>query len=138
MSAVAFVSAARAMIGAKWSHRARKDWAVDCIGLVVVALEKVGRPVRDQKRYGREAWGDHLMTACQREFGDPVTDWRSGDIALIRWGNTAHMGVVANHPDSGLSIIHAHNVHGVVEQGLSGPIVKCIVAVYRPFPGGEV
>lgn len=133
MSVVQFVESARSMKGAKWRHGARKSWSVDCIGLVVRALEKAHRPVKDQKLYGREVWGEHLREACRVEFGEPVTDYRAGDIALIRWGNTAHMGILADHPDGGISIIHAHNLHGVVEQTYSGPVQKCTVAVFRPF-----
>ncbi len=134
MSAENFIASARAMKGAEWRHAARKDWAVDCIGLVALSLAKAGRPVKDKKVYGREAWGDHLLEACRAEFGEPVQGPCAGDVVLIRWGNTAHMGILANHPDGGVSIIHAHNIHGVVEQTYSGPIKACTIAFFRPFP----
>lgn len=137
MSAAAFVTEARKLKGAAWRHRGRKPWAVDCIGLLVVAGRGAGITAPDEKGYGREPWEDRLSCGLRARFGAPVADWRAGDIAVIRWkkGEPSHVGVLADHPDGGLSIIHAHNLHGVIEHALRGQVAGCVVEVYRPFPG---
>lgn len=137
MNADAFVAAARALKGARWRHRGRKPWAVDCIGLVLLAGRGAGVEFQDQKGYGREPWEDLLRQGMRQRFGEPVgaDDWRPGDVALIRWHKQepSHVGILADHRDGGLSIIHVHNLHGVVEHSLSGPYLDCIEEVYRPW-----
>lgn len=136
MTAEAFVAAARSLKGARWRHRGRKPWAVDCLGLLVLAGREAGLRVSDETRYGREPWDDQLQAGLRAHCGEPVAEWRAGDVALIRWRNEepSHVGILADHPKGGLSIIHAHNVRGVIEHRLTGSHVeKCIVEVYRPW-----
>ncbi len=131
----AIVAHARSMIGTRWRHRGRKPWAVDCIGLVELSLRAAGwAPRVDVPRYyGREPWDDRLRRELRAHFGLPVADWCAGDIPLIRWrlGEPSHVGVLADHPYGGLSIIHASNVDGVVETSLRGRIADCVLEVYR-------
>lgn len=137
MSAEKFVECARQLKGARWRHRGRKPWAVDCLGLVALSLHGAGfKEIRDETRYGREPWEDSLRQGLRDRLGDPVTDWRAGDIALIRWrkDEPSHVAILADHPNGGLSLIHAHNLHGVVEHALSGPYLGCVEEVYRPWP----
>jgi hypothetical protein len=133
----AFVAGARALKGTRWRHRGRKPWAVDCIGLLVLAGRAAGLALQDQDGYGREPWDNRLRLALRAHFGEPITGaWRAGDVALIRWGRgqPSHIGILAPHPNGGLSIIHADNLHGVVECGLSERYLSCVVEVYRPWP----
>jgi hypothetical protein len=137
MSAEKFVAHARSLKGARWRHRGRKPWAVDCIGLLVLSCTAAGlewQELKDERRYGREPWEDRLRKGLRDRFGDPANDWRPGDVALIRWnkGEPSHVGIIGDHPQ-GLSLIHASNIHGVVEHGLSGKFFDCIVEVYRPW-----
>lgn len=120
---------------ARWRHRGRKPWAVDCIGLLVLSAQAAGIPIEDVKDYGRDPWDDRLRQSLRATFGDPVSQWKPGDIALIRWshGEPSHVAVIGDHP-AGLSLIHASSIHGVVEHSLSGPFLDCIVEVYRPWP----
>lgn len=139
MSARVFVDHARTLLGARWRHRGRKRWAVDCIGLLVLAGDAADLKwdvIRIEKRYGREPWDDRLRKELRLRFGEPVKDWQLGDIALIRWnqGEPSHVAIIGDHPDGGLSMIHAHNVHGVVEHSLTGRYLSSIVEVYRPWP----
>lgn len=135
MSAQAFVAAARALKGVRWRHRGRKPWAVDCVGLLLLSARAAGKHVEDEPLYGREPWDDQLRKALRQRFGEPVAreDRRCGDIALIRWnqGEPSHIAIIGDHPQGGLSLIHASNIHGVVECSLSGPYEKCVVEVYR-------
>lgn len=138
-----FVSCARGLIGTPWRHRGRNERGVDCIGLVEVSSMRAGMCglmlSREERRYGREPWNDTLRAGCRVRWGEPLSpkDARPGDIALVRWGvsEPQHMGIVGNHPNGGLSLIHAHNGRGVVEQGLSGPILAAVLEVYRPSWG---
>lgn len=134
MSTAAFVEEARKLKGARWRHRGRTPWAVDCVGLIALAGAKSGLLAADVKGYGREPWDDQLRAGCRERWGEPVSDYQAGDVALIRWakGEPSHLGVLADHPDGGLSVIHAHNLNGVVEVSLAGKLADCIVEVYRP------
>lgn len=138
MSAEAFVSEARKLVGkAKWRHRGRKPWAVDCIGLIAVAGAGSDLNTYDENGYGREPWEDRLRKGCRARWGTPFppSEARPGDIALIAWRKNApsHMAIIGNHPDGGLTLIHAHNLNGVTEMSLAPPYDKVVVEVYRPW-----
>lgn len=143
--AMIFVQHARSLVGrATWRHRSRKAWAVDCAGVAVYAMRKMGLDEHfrlrkeDEIPYGREPWDDMLRKVMRDRFGEPFSkkDAQPGDISLIRrgQGEPSHVGVIGDHPCGGLSLIHATNIHGVVEHALSGPFLDCIVEVYRPWP----
>lgn len=142
--AVGFVDYARSLIGrARWRHMGRQPWAVDCGGLIVVAGQ-YGAGVRIETlkfRYGREPFADRLRITCRMTFGAPIESgaWRSGCIALLRCRESAprHLGIIAEHPDGGLSLVHAHNLHGVVEQGLRGHLLSEVIEAYWPWPATE-
>lgn len=137
MAAQDFVEAARRLKGAKWRHRGRKPWAVDCIGLVALAARDSGLVTQDESGYGREPWEDRLRKGCQARWGAPLPAAmaRPGDVAIVRWGRgePSHMAIVGDHPDGGLTLIHASNLHGVVEHSLSGEFLQVVVEVYRPW-----
>jgi cell wall-associated NlpC family hydrolase len=140
LSAAAFVAAARKLRGTPWRHRGRKSWAMDCVGLIVVAAREAGLQVTDEKLYGREPWEAQLQAGLRARFGTPIdTDWRAGDVSVIRWakGEPSHVGILADHPLGGLSLIHAHNLHGVIEHAVDERLRCCVVEVYRPFPGAS-
>ena len=66
------VATARALVGRPWRHRGRgPDW-LDCVGLVVIALEANGIAVADRERYGRVPHRDGLQAELRRQFGAPV------------------------------------------------------------------
>lgn len=125
------------MKGARWRHRGRTPWAVDCLGLIVLAGKQAGMDVETPRVYGREPWDDSLRKGLREHFGDPlpVEQASPGDIALIRWrvGEPTHVAIVGDHPNGWLTLIHAHNVHGVVEHSLAPPFDQVIVEVYRPW-----
>lgn len=128
------VAFARSLVGkAKWRHRGRKPWAVDCVGLVVLSLRAADISIEDEAGYGREPWDDRMQKTMRARFGEPVKDWKAGDIALIKAGrkDPTHCAILADHPDGGLSIIHVSPVKGVAEQGARGPYLEWIQEVYR-------
>jgi cell wall-associated NlpC family hydrolase len=132
-----FVTHARLLLKTKWRHRGRTRSGVDCIGVIELSALEVGLPFPEySRRYGREPWDDTLRKYMQSWCGNPLPldEAHEGDIALIRWGESepCHLGIVANHPTSGLSLIHATILHGVVEQGIRDRVKKSIIEVYRP------
>lgn len=135
MSADRVVAHARSMLGVRWRHMGRKPWAVDCAGLVLLSLRAAGWPKTDSPAsYGREPWEDSLRKTLSENLGQPVDDMRPGDIVLIRWGkhDPSHVGVIGDYTFGGLSIIHADNVHGVIETALTGQIKDSVIETYRP------
>lgn len=132
----AFVDEARSLLGVKWRHRGRNRMGVDCIGVVAVAGKAAGILCDDESRYGREPWEDRLRRGCRARWGDPLPreQWQPGDVAIIRWnqGEPSHMAVIGDHPRGGLTLIHAHNLLGVVECSMTGKMAKVVIEAYRP------
>jgi cell wall-associated NlpC family hydrolase len=132
-----FVAEARKLLGAKWRHRGRKAWAVDCVGLVVLSFRGVGIEVGDEERYGREPWEDRLRKGCSERWGAALAPSIAlpGDVALIQWSKKgpSHLAIVGDRPQGGLTLIHAHNRLGVIEQSMTLPLSRHVVEVYRPW-----
>jgi len=131
-----YISHARSMIGVKWRHRGRKPWAVDCLGLISLSLSSAGFDVNDRTDYGRDPWNEGLQKSLREHFGDPVTDWKRGDIALMMWPNSkgpSHVGFIADYVHGGLSLIHAYSMQAVIEHRLDDRWSSMIVEVYRPW-----
>lgn len=91
-------------------------------------------PIDWPKGYGREPWDDMLRRGLRERFGDSVEGMRAGDVPLFRWGKgePSHVGILADHPHGGISIIHSSNRRGVVETALVGRLHSCVIEVYRP------
>lgn len=137
MAAREFIDAARKLRGARWRHRGRKPWAVDCIGLVALAARESGLDTPDEQGYGREPWEDRLRKGLRARLGEPLPkgDARPGDIALVRWteAEPSHIGIVGDHPDGGLTLIHSTNLAGVIEQSMTAEVLLAVIEVYRPW-----
>lgn len=137
MTPEAFVAAARELKGARWRHRGRQKHAVDCIGLLALSFIGCGMTFADEFGYGREPVGDLLRKGAIARWGSPLKreDARLGDIALLRWGKAppSHTGIIADHPDGGLSIIHAQLLRGVVEQRFNGLVFAAVTDIFRPW-----
>lgn len=137
MTAAAFVNAARGFVRreAQWKHQGRKPWAVDCIGLLVLSAHEAGYQgaLKRPAKYARTPWDDELRTHLRAEFGEPVTDWQPGDVALVRWGKgePSHVAILADYLYGGLSVIHAKKPK-VIETILASDVLDCVIEVYRP------
>jgi hypothetical protein len=109
---------------------------MDCIGLPVLSGQKSGLFIEDVKGYGREPWDDQLRKELQKRYGEPIPEnmWCPGLLAIIRWGSgePSHIGILGDHPQ-GLSLIHMHNLYGVVEQAAVAAVRRSIVECYRPW-----
>lgn len=132
----AFVGHARSLLGARWRHRGRKPWAIDCVGLLYLSGRAAGWPLVDQKYYGREPWDNRLRKELVEQCGEPLAvdePYQAGDVALIRWrkGEPTHVAIIADGLH-GLSLIHCENINGCVEQALDDSFAGVIVEVFRP------
>ena len=132
-----FVAHARSLLGARWRHRGRKPWALDCVGLLYLSGRAAGWPLVDQRYYGREPWDDMLRKELQDQCGEKLPadePYKVGDVALIRWrkGEPTHVAIIADGLHGGLSLIHCENINGCVEQALDDSFFGVIVEAYRP------
>ena len=120
---------ARRWIGVPFLHQGRRRTGVDCIGLVIVTLQAVGRLPPDFERtdYGRIPNRDELQQKiaayCTRlEHPEP------GCMLTLRWNRLA--GHTALY--TGETIIHAYQRIGyVVEHGYRGPWIRRTDAAWR-------
>jgi len=131
-----YIDFARSMIGAKWRHRGRKPWAVDCLGLVVLSLKSENIYIRDRTNYSRDPWNEGLRSELNEHYGDPVSEWKKGDIALMKWdGMTepSHVGFIGDYIHGGLSLIHSFSQTNVIEHRIDELWMSRIVECYRPW-----
>lgn len=120
----------RALVGVPWVHQGRDPkTGLDCIGFLCQVLQEP-----HEARYSRDPHGLTLERELEARFGAPVAEPRAGDVVSMRWGGDArHVALVADHPQGGLSIIHASNSVGcVTEHRLDAKWRRRIVAAYRP------
>lgn len=133
---LAFVTAARAMLGVRWKHQGRTKHGVDCGGLVVCALRAIGRAPHDIIGYGRLPYRHALEDVVQANFGHPLpagTEPQAGDVMIFRDGNAApnHVGIAGAGPH-GVTVIHAYAPNReVVEMTIDADWRNKIVGVYR-------
>jgi hypothetical protein len=79
-----------------------------------------------------------LEATLEANFGAPLekSSLKPGDIALMRFSDSqqcSHVGIVAEHPSGGLSLIHAFaQVKRVVEHRIDAEWMNNIAEVYRP------
>lgn len=93
--------------------------------------------MRDRRDYGREPWKDGLQREMREHFGDPVSDWQPGDVALLRFDNQpgpGHVGIIGDYLHGGLSLIHSYSLVAVCEHQLDANWRARIIEVYRPWP----
>lgn len=128
-----FLEVARSYMHTPFKHRGRSPRALDCAGLVVIALRDMGHTVHDLKTYGREPYRDGLRQCVQLNFGQPAEGIIPGDIALMKFdGDPHHIAIIGDSPFGYLTLLHAHGAVGkVVEHRLDDYWLSKIVEVYR-------
>lgn len=138
------VQTARGWIGTPYRHQASSKGAgADCLGLIrgiwreVLGHEPEVPPAYtpDWSEVGRD---EVLWLAAQRHLQPKaLLDPAAGDVILFRMAHARvakHLGVQGRVGGSA-SFIHAYSGHGVVENALSGPWARRIVARFA-FPEG--
>lgn len=130
------IAEARTFLGCKWRHKGRNHYGIDCAGLVVCAYKAAGIEVYDAKHYGREPWMDKLDEHLEKTFGKRLNkdEMQEGDVAVIWWNEVpapSHLGIIAKHPNGGLSLIHSYSQHNVVEHRIDEDWFNKISHIYR-------
>jgi len=131
----AAISEARSFVGVKWRHRGRSRFGIDCIGLLVKAMQAGGFEMRDRTDYSRTPWNDGLEDEMVAHFGERVSDMQPGDVVLMRWDNQtepSHVGFIG-YNSNGLTLIHSYSLVHVTEHGIDEMWMDRITAIYRPF-----
>lgn len=130
------IAEARSYIGTKWVHRGRSRFGIDCIGLVVAAVQAGGAEFVDRKDYGRTPWRNGLERELEARFGRPLEYHAAadGDVVMMRWTDKmapSHVGIIASGKN-GKTLIHSSNHAAVCEHDIDDLWSSRIVAVFRP------
>lgn len=130
--------AARAFLGIPFRHQGRDPLiGIDCIGLIVLWGQLLDLPfvALDSPNYGVDPAHGLLESYLEQAFGKPlpVSAIEAGTIVSMDYfGATRHVGIVANHPQGGLSLIHTNQRVGcVTEARIDDKWLKRIRGVYR-------
>jgi NlpC/P60 family putative phage cell wall peptidase len=127
---LASIAAARACIGTPFHHQGRRPGiGLDCIGLVVVALQAAGIAVRDRVDYGRRPDGKSLTEALAAHGAAPVEEIAAGDVLLFRYDGQPQHAALATSEDA---MIHSFAPAGkVVETPIGAYWRRRLVGAYR-------
>jgi len=104
---------ARSMLGHRWEHQARGgNGKTDCAGLILCVAKEVGFIDWDiPSDYARTAKPEEMLDVCRQKFIEITrAELRPGDIVVLRYPETNHIGVCGDYPPSPhkhVSIIHA-------------------------------
>jgi cell wall-associated NlpC family hydrolase len=105
---MAFAVAAEGLVGTPFRFRGRDPrTGLDCAGVVVVALEKLGSPAPPVAFYAfrQRDFASQIGCAAAAGFADADGPPQTGDLLLLRTGPAqVHLGVVG----SNARLIHAH------------------------------
>ncbi len=138
------VDEARTWLGTPYVHQASvKGAGTDCLGLLRgVWRELVGHEPEAVPIYSTD-WSEpqgeeRLWDAARRHLVEkPGPDLEAGDVLLFRMRDVAvakHLGIVSATGEAP-RFIHAYSGHGVVENSLSEPWRRRVVARFE-FPEG--
>lgn len=124
------IAAARACLGTPFHHQGRLPGVgLDCIGLIVVALQAVGCIVADRRDYARRPDGTALAAALAAHGAVRVDAPLPGDVLLFAFDGQPQHVAMLSAPDC---IIHAYAPAGkVVEVCLNGSWRRRVVAFWR-------
>ena len=101
---------------------------LDCIGLIVIALQAAGFPVRDRADYGRRPDGLSLVKALEAHGAKPANEISTGNILLFRYDRQPQHAALAT---GAASMIHSFAPAGKVVETAIGDYWKTrLVGVY--------
>lgn len=134
------VAQARALLETPFHHQGRKAGVgVDCAGVPILVARVLGLVPSDfdVNGYSAQPDGFSLRDQCER-FMCPWPHEEPGGVVLVAFrqdGVAQHLGIVAEHPHGGLSIIHADNVRAkrVIETRLEWGAYMRRIAAYRLY-----
>ncbi len=139
------VAEARRWIGTPYRHQGSVCGAgADCLGLIRGVWRAIkGEEPETPPPYSRdwsETSGEEVLWhgAARHLVAKPLEPLEAGDVVLFRMRDglvAKHLGIVAS-VGTAPSFVHAYSGHGVVENSLSLPWQRRIVAAFC-FPGGS-
>lgn len=121
---------ARSFLDVPYRHRGRSMLGMDCIGMVICAVQSVGSEVTDSRAYSPQPDGSTLRRMLVHHLGEPT--WTAGDsldllqpgdLVSLKWHqHPGHVAIVTDYYLGGLAMIHSWSEAGrVVEHRLSDP-----------------
>lgn len=126
--------AARQWLGVPFVHQGRTEWALDCVGLLVVAARGAGIPIQDRTDYPPTPNADALDQRLQEQLGAPISkdSLRPGDVVTIKFkGQPCHVGIIGWF-ENRMTVIHtSFGVGRVTEHGINDKWLRRIHRVYR-------
>lgn len=114
------IAAARACLDTPFHHQGRApQHGLDCIGLIICALQAAGIAVQDRADYARWPEAEALATALERQGAVPVSPAAPGDILLFVLAGRAQHVALCTAP---AQMIHAYAPAGKVVEGSIGAV----------------
>jgi len=126
VTASALIEAARSFVGTPFLHQGRTRHGLDCIGLVIASLMKVGVVFYEEPpTYARLPHGDSLL-APLRSYCTPVDEPEPGVVLAMRFRReVTHVALL-----TGPTIIHAY-------EGARRTIEHCYDRRWRSLTVGQ-
>lgn len=138
-----FVAEVRKWIGTPFHHEGRAlGVGCDCAGPLIEATRALGLADVVAQNYPKQPTGHALEAYCDAHMVriDPGSV-QPGDVGVFRYdGDPTHIAIFADHPNGGLSIIHALGRSGrgkVIEQRFTPDDKTKRLAVAYRIPGLE-
>ena len=127
------IQTARGYLGVKYMHQGRSRNGVDCIGLVLLVAHDLNLTDFDIDHYSRVPSGMMMQRKLREHCARlAISEIQPGDVLHIAYGSQPqHLALVT---DQGM--IHADNIRGVVEHGLTKYWLGKVRGAYR-LPGVE-
>lgn len=121
-----FLAELRKCMGIRFRHRGgqgmesatRHKVGLDCAGLLLRAMQRVGRPIVDLGPYAKTPAFDRLRQIVRANLGPPVAGpIQPSDLLLMRFSKIPqHVAVVGDSAGGGLSLIHTDATLGKVTE----------------------
>jgi len=129
-SADHMIAAARACLHTPFHHQGRHPKAgLDCIGLIVVALQAIGMSVQDRLDYGVRPDGETLVYALLAHGAERAATVQAGDVLVFRYDHQPQHVALATGPNS---MIHSFAPARKVVETTIGPYwARRLVGIYR-------
>lgn len=125
---------ARQYLGVPFRHLGRNPAVgIDCVGLLVLALDGAPATALDPRTYGTEPTNGLLESYLAAAFGPPIHEEpAAGDVVSMRFGGPVRHVAIVGEGEHGLTLIHTSRMIGkVVEHRLDARWRRRIAGVYR-------
>jgi cell wall-associated NlpC family hydrolase len=138
ISRQAVIDEARFWLGVKWRHQGRNRAGIDCVGLIVVVMQRLDLShydVQGYPRYAEATFMKHFVLAGMTRIG--LQQAVPGDVLAFRDEMfPCHAGFYCGE-QSKPTCVHAYAVrHQVVEDAAHDLLKERLIAAYR-LPGVE-